>query len=99
MAEVSEEIVALQNEALSELEGVGNPDALEQFRIKYLGTKGKLKDAMKLLGKAPPAEKPALGQKINGVKAAIESAFESKKTAISSSAAGDRDAIDVTEGA
>lgn len=98
MSEVFEEIVALQNQALAELDAVGNPDVLEQFRIKYLGTKGKLKDAMKLLGKAAPADKPVLGQKINGVKAAIEAAFEAKKEAVSAGAA-DKDAIDVTEGA
>lgn len=99
MADVSDEIVALQNEALAELETAANLDSFEQWRIKYVGTKGKLKDAMKLLGKAAPAEKPALGQKINAVKVALESAAEAKKSALSSSAAGDRDAIDVTEGA
>ncbi len=99
MADVSDEIVALQTEALAELEAVGSPDALEQWRIKYLGTKGKMKDAMKLLGKAAPSEKPTLGQKINGVNASLKEAFEAKNKSISSNVTADKDAIDVTEGA
>jgi phenylalanyl-tRNA synthetase alpha chain len=69
---------------------------LEQFRIKFLGTKGLIKGLMPLLGKAPKEQKPQLGQQINAVKERVESAFEAKKIAIESIQAP-KDAIDVTE--
>lgn len=90
-------IDALRKQAEAELTGATTADALEQFRIKYLGTKGKLKDAMKLLGAAPADQKPALGQRINAVKTALTSAFEEKLASASAKAGESRDAIDVTE--
>jgi phenylalanyl-tRNA synthetase alpha chain len=97
MADVFGQIASEQEQALNELNAVASADALEQFRIKYLGTKGKLKDLMKLLGSAAPSDRPALGQKVNAVKEAITSAFEAKKQAIDQAASSGRDAIDVTE--
>ena len=62
MATATEQIDSMLSSALAELAAITTPDAFEQFRIKYLGTKGQLKDLMKLLGSvSPPAEKPALG--------------------------------------
>ena len=97
MSDVFAEIEALRSEALAELGQAEGADAIEAFRIKYLGTKGKLKDAMKLLGKAAPADKPKLGQAVNAVQAAIKEAYEAKHAGAASAAAGAKDAIDVTE--
>lgn len=97
MSDVFAEIEALRSEALTELKQSEGADAIEAFRIKYLGTKGKLKDAMKLLGKAAPADKPKLGQAVNAVQNAIKEAYEAKHAAAAGAAAGAKDAIDVTE--
>ena len=40
MADALAEIDAVATEGEAELAGVQTPDALEQWRIKYLGTKG-----------------------------------------------------------
>ena len=53
MADVTEQIDATLRDALAELDAVAKPDDLEQFRIKYLGTKGRVKDLMQLLGGVP----------------------------------------------
>ena len=97
MSDVFAEIEALRSEALAELEQAQGADAVEAFRIRYLGTKGKLKDAMKLLGKAAPADKPKLGQAVNAAKVEITSAFDAKQSVAAESTADSRDAIDVTE--
>lgn len=95
--DAASEIETLRQQAEADLAAASSADGLEQFRIKYLGTKGKLKDAMKLLGSAPPAQKPALGQRINAVKQGLTTAFEEKLASASAKAGADRDAIDVTE--
>jgi phenylalanyl-tRNA synthetase alpha chain len=99
MAEAFEQIESLRKQALEELAAVKTPAQLEAFRVKYLGTKGLIKDQMKLLGSVPKEEKPALGQKVNSVKDEVTAAFEAKKSELTASgaSAGSKDAIDVTE--
>jgi phenylalanyl-tRNA synthetase alpha chain len=96
MSDVVSEIESVQTQAQAELVQVRNADELEAFRIKYLGTKGKLKDLMSLLAKVPREQKPAIGQKVNGVKTALQSAFDARKEELSATAAP-ASAIDVTE--
>ena len=95
MADPTAQIESMQSQAEAELAGVRSPDALEQFRVAYLGTKGKLKDLMKLLGQAAPADRPALGQRINAIKDSLTASFNERKASLDH--AGGRDAIDVTE--
>ncbi|MDB5299128.1 MAG: pheS, partial [Phycisphaerales bacterium] len=97
MADVFAQIDALLSDALSELAAVRSADALEQFRIKYLGSNGLVKGSMKLLGQAAKEQKPALGQRLNAVKEQITAAFEATKQAQSQDATADRDYADVTE--
>jgi phenylalanyl-tRNA synthetase alpha chain len=97
MAEDLQQIERLAEEAEAELRRVKNAPELEQFRIKYLGSKGSVKNLMNLLGQAPPDQKRAVGQRVNAVKARISSAFEAHKQALAAGADVDRDAVDVTE--
>ena len=97
MADGFAQIEALRAEAMAELESATSADQLEAFRIKYLGTKGRLKEAMRLLGQAAPADKPRLGQAINAAKVELTSAFEAKQSASTAATTAGRDAIDVTE--
>lgn len=87
MSEVIEKIEEVFQSAKSKLAEIGSADALEQFRIKYLGAKGQLKDLMNLLGQVPREEKPTIGQKVNAVKQAITEAFEAKKGDLSATTA------------
>jgi phenylalanyl-tRNA synthetase alpha chain len=91
------EIEAVVREGEAELASVANADALEQWRIKYLGTKGRVKGLMGLIGQAAPEQKKAVGQGANAARGRLESGFELKKEQIGSSGAGDKDAVDVTE--
>ena len=97
MADVLEEIEGVAKEAESELAAVATAEALEQFRIKYLGSKGRVKGLMKLLGQVAREEKPAIGQRVNAVDDQIRTGYEAKKQTLAGGAGDQRDAIDVTE--
>lgn len=88
----------LERKGLAELAASSDGAALESWRIKYLGTKGALKSIMPRMKEVAPAQKPRVGQRLNEVKAALESAFEQKKSVLggaASRAAGPF--IDLTE--
>ncbi len=81
--------------AEAELAGLSKPEELEAFRIKYLGTKGVLKDLMALLGQVPKEQKPAIGAELNQVKNRLTEGWEAKKGAAGAGAAPA--GVDVTE--
>lgn len=97
MSDELKQIDALHDQALAELAGISTADGLEKFRIKYLGTKGLVKDAMTLLAEVPSDQKRAVGQRVNGVKQAIIAAFDAARVTISSGPAETGQAADVTE--
>jgi phenylalanyl-tRNA synthetase alpha chain len=73
-----QEIVALSNEALSEIASVANLRDLDAIRVKYLGKNGSLRAQLKQVGKLSPAERPAFGEAINQAKVSLEQAIEEK---------------------
>ena len=87
----------LLSAGLSDLAAVTNAAQLEAYRIKYLGTKGLLKDASDQLKTIPGPDKRAFGQKLNEVKNAITVAFEEKKAALAANPVAVAPTIDVTE--
>ena len=70
-----EELARLEGTGLKELAGAADGDALEQWRVRYLGTKGRLKALARRLRQVPADEKPAVGKRLNEVKGALASAF------------------------
>ncbi|UCD76344.1 MAG: phenylalanine--tRNA ligase subunit alpha [Phycisphaerales bacterium] len=91
-----EHLNQLESTGLAELQSVSDADALEQWRIAYLGTKGKLKAAMPMMKDVSKEDKPAVGKRLNEVKNALESTFKDKKASLEA-AAVEGPAIDVTE--
>ena len=69
MADALAEVEQVLQQGESELAGVADADALEQWRIKYLGTKGRVNDLMELLAAAPKEQKKVLGKPITVVTA------------------------------
>jgi len=95
MAEVLQQIETVSRQADEELAAVANPEQLEQFRIKFLGVKGRIKALMPLLGQTPKDQKPAVGQKINALQGRVNAAYETLKSSL---AKGDKgEVVDVTE--
>jgi phenylalanyl-tRNA synthetase alpha chain len=58
------------------------PEAVEAFRIHFLGSKGVLKDLFAQFKNVPNEEKKAFGQAINELKAAAEAKIESFKISL-----------------
>jgi phenylalanyl-tRNA synthetase alpha chain len=86
----------LEQNGLAELSAATDAAALEQWRIAYLGTKGKLKAIMPMLKDVPKPDKPAVGQRLNEVKKSLEAAFESKQADMADTAPTGP-VLDVTE--
>ena len=93
-----EELRQLKEQAEIELGGIFHAEALEGWRLAYLGRRGKVTLALRSIGQLPREERPAAGQLANEVRAAIEGAFERQREALQRQAlAGEleRGAIDV----
>ncbi len=73
-----EDIQALRDRGLTELESVDGPEALEDWRIKYLGSKGEVKGAMAGIKDVPKDLKRDYGQAANAMKQALQDAFEAR---------------------
>src|SRR6185503_18005832 len=68
-----------------EIEGFAAADAkaVEEFRIKYLGTKGIVKNIMGEMKNVPGEKKKEFGQVLNDFKIFAEEKFESLKSSTS----------------
>ncbi|MCY2929315.1 MAG: phenylalanine--tRNA ligase subunit alpha [Planctomycetota bacterium] len=81
-----EELRSLQAKAQAELEKLADSEALEAWRIRYLGTKGALKDAANQLKDVAREQKPAVGKALNDVKNLLTEGFEKAKTVLGGAA-------------
>jgi len=75
-----EDIPAIEKAALDELKAVDTPDALEAWRIRYLGSKGAVKATMQRLKEVPKEQKPAAGKAANQLKNALQQAYDSRSS-------------------
>jgi phenylalanyl-tRNA synthetase alpha chain len=74
-----EQLDKLRQEALAALREATCAEALEQWRIRYLGAKGAVKAAMGQLKDLASEAKPAFGKLANRVKDELTSQFEARK--------------------
>ena len=84
------------SDALAELQKVGDPAALEDYRIKYLGRKGLITQLLSQIGKLPPEQKPQAGQLANRIKKDVTRAFEQLKKDLEARKEKPKELIDVT---
>lgn len=89
------DIDATRTEALESLHSADDASGLEDWRINWLGTKGRLKSMMGGMKDLDPSDRPAFGQGMNALKATLEESFAERKSAIDSVPQGP--GIDVTE--
>ena len=87
----------LRERASAELAGVPNAEALESFRIKYLGRKGTLTALMAEVGKQPAELKPQAGRLANQVKGGVQAAFQQRKKELTAATEQKPVRFDVTE--
>ena len=84
------ELQSLETEAKEQLAQLSGVDQLEDFRIRFLGRKGRFTAIMRQLGTVSAEERPRLGQLANTVKKEMEALFEEKSTSDTSSSGTDR---------
>ncbi len=73
-----DEIQKMQPAAAEALAVADTPDALEAWRIKYLGVKGAVKAAMRRLKDVPADRKPAVGKALNELKNSLQAAYDKR---------------------
>ena len=69
---MKQELEAIREKAMRELDEAKGQQILENLRIKYLGKKGELTSILKQMGSLSAEERPKIGQLANEVRAFIE---------------------------
>ncbi len=67
----------LHETVLPRFRAASTEQGLRDENAKILGKKGELTAILKLLGKAPPEDRKAIGEKVNALKQEVEGGFES----------------------
>jgi len=94
---MADQIDQLESEATASLESVTDGEQLEQFRIKYLGTKGAIRNLTNMLKQLPSDRKPAFGKRVNAVRQKFQAAFDAKKQSLAGGATAESGPpVDVT---
>lgn len=75
----AEDILTLKDEAVAAAETADSPDAIEQIRIHYIGSKGLVKEIMAALKEAPNDQKRAFGQNANQFRTEVLAAINARK--------------------
>jgi len=91
-----DQIEPLKQSALAEMRNAADSPALEQARVSYLGTHGKVTSLMKQLGTLSKEEKPAAGKLINAAKTEIEAALAERKAELDLLASRPKEPVDFT---
>ena len=84
-------------QANSEARSLASPDAVEEFRLRWLGRKqGRLNDVSAWLKAAPPQAKKSVGERFKVLKDLVESLLEKAASGGPSESALAAEAIDIT---
>ncbi|HBS28319.1 MAG TPA: phenylalanine--tRNA ligase subunit alpha [Phycisphaerales bacterium] len=70
---------ALEREGLASLATAGDAEALERWRIEFVGGSGRVKQALGALKDVPKPDKPGYGKRANEVKQSLDAAFEERR--------------------
>ncbi|MBD2095230.1 phenylalanine--tRNA ligase subunit alpha [Trichocoleus sp. FACHB-591] len=81
-SDLEAQLDALRQEAQQAIATAETLDQLDQLRVKYLGKKGQLSQALGGMGKLPPEERPRIGALTNEVKEALQNDLDTKRTAL-----------------
>ena len=92
----SQSIEELTQEALGRLQGLDEPGALEEWRVAYLGRRGRLTVLLRGLSELDLEERRSAGAAANQAKRTLESGFEQKLREIAKAREAAQDTLDVT---
>lgn len=96
---MKEQLEAIRQKALNELENAASIQDIEAVRIKFLGKKGELTEILKQMGKLSAEERPVVGQLANVIRSEIEAKIEEDSKSIAQKLQAEKlkaEKIDVT---
>ncbi len=76
---MKDKIEKIKEEALKITQNINDMQALNEIKIKYLGKKSEIANALKDLGKLPKEERPVIGELANKARKNIEAAINKKQ--------------------
>jgi phenylalanyl-tRNA synthetase alpha chain len=80
MTTTTDTISAIEKSSLSALDSLKTSDDLENWRVEYLGRKGRLTQVLRGLKDLPEEKRRQIGAEANELKARLEEAFEKRRT-------------------
>ena len=96
---MKQELEAIRQRAISELEAAKGQQELETLRVKYLGKKGEVTAILKKMGGLSAEERPVIGQLANEVRTMIEDEITKRAAELKEAALQERlknETLDVT---
>ncbi len=102
LQQLTDQLDALEAEAVSAIAAAADADALEQLRVSLLGKKGRLSGVLGAMGKLPSEERPLVGQRANVLKTQVQNLLGERLQVVKAAALADRllrETIDVTASA
>ena len=99
LQQLTDQLDALEAEAVSAIAAAADADALEQLRVSLLGKKGRLSGVLGAMGKLPSEERPLVGQRANVLKTQVQNLLGERLQVLKAAALADRllqETIDVT---
>ena len=92
-----EQLEKIGKDAIAALKKITDAAALEDFRIKYLGRKGRITQMLSQIGQLPSEQRRSAGRLANKAKKEITEAFEQlKKSLLQSQQGKSQELLDVT---
>ena len=82
----NESLTQIESQARSELDAVDDDDALERWRVSYLGRRGRLTLVLRGLTSLPLEERKSVGAQANRLKRELEAELQEKKARLGQSA-------------
>ena len=76
---IAEELAALRERTLAEIEAACDSTALEAVRVAVLGKSGTLTGYLRSMGSVPSEERAAVGKAVNAARGEIEEAIAAAK--------------------
>lgn len=73
---------AMKQTALEQIGQAADTQQLQDLRVKYLGKKGELTELLRGMGSLSAEERPVVGQLVNQVREALETAFSAKQAVL-----------------
>jgi len=99
LQQLTDQLDALEAEAVVEIQAAVDAAALEQLRVGLLGKKGRLSAVLGAMGKLPGEERPLVGQRANVLKTQVQQLLSERLEAVNSAAMATRiaaETLDVT---